>query len=121
MLNQPTSSPMMKTMFGFLPFFPFLSFCSSAAMNCLRSAPPQQPSSLPDTAGVSARADHSAESWPDAASHPPIAPTTSATGTARFLTRNITFLLRRQGRGGGRNKAATELGRQLAVALTDNP
>src|SRR5262245_45611168 len=96
------SSPMMNRMLGLLPFLPFgSSFSSSwtaAEMNCCRSALLQQsPFSWPARAGAAAR-DHGADTWPDAASHPPSAPTRSATGTARFLTRNMTFLLVETGR-----------------------
>src|SRR5262245_38203730 len=94
MLNQPTSSPMMNRMLGFLPLLAGWpapppepgSGVSTGASSCPRPAPSQQGlSAARDSFAAGGAASDRANTGrrPDAASHPAAAPTASTVSTWR--------------------------------------
>src|SRR5262249_50162830 len=103
MLNQPTSSPMMKTMFGFLPAapgcpWPAPPLASAWTRNAPRPAAApqhgagQDPSVLgqvPLAPGMEASAGWVSHSRPDAAAYPSSAPAARKTTARTFVLRNI--------------------------------
>src|SRR3954469_1192550 len=102
MFQMPMSSPMMTTMFGFLPAWAAaadtFSLWALIAVSVALSTPLQQSSPpLGRGAGFVALTVWSAftseSSRPLDAAHPPPAPTASAIRTGRFAFRNIVRLL----------------------------
>src|SRR3954467_12652273 len=92
MFNQPMSSPMMKTMFGFFPDLPPSS----------RSATNRSPPRGFAAAGTAAEANGGANRA-EAASQPARAPSSSAAGIASFDFQDMRLLHGQKGPSSGRS------------------
>src|SRR5437879_1106742 len=115
MLNQPTSSPMMKTMFGFLPFcaWALATACFTVGSAIATSCPLVKPSEqqvkslstgllgFSDTVGCGgcALALRNASSLPDAARKPSAAPIASMAIICTLVFLSIMLFLLVQGLG----------------------